>query len=120
MNDIKHVDKINKIENIEYEEFQDLLVSLLEKKGFKEIDIKADCIMATQDGLLGSTLSVFVTFRYKLGGVIDASIEDIANKITSIRDKYSANSVFIYSNKTISNGFSNTLNQKLTSFISVH
>ena len=38
MNDIKHVDKINKIENIEYEEFQDLLVSLLEKKGFKEID----------------------------------------------------------------------------------
>lgn len=115
MNDIKHVDKINKIENIEYEEFQDLLVSLLEKKGFKEIDIKADCIMATQDGLLGSTLSVFVTFRYKLGGVINASIEDIANTITSIRDKYSANSVFIYSNKTISNGFSNTLNQKLTS-----
>lgn len=115
MKNISQADKITKLNVVFGEELRMLLTALLEKKGFKNIRLLSDCITATQKGLLGDTLAVFITFSHKLGGVMDISVKEIAETITTIRDKHSANSVFIYSNQTISNTFVNNLNQELSS-----
>lgn len=106
---ISEAEKIDKVKNLDMKGLNDLMIAVLEKKGFSSINTNEDCITAVQSGLIGSSLTVFITFEYKLSGNLEESIDSITERVKSIRDKYTADSVIIYSQNTISNGFREAL-----------
>lgn len=113
MNQISNKEKIEKLEALNFQALKELLKSLLEKRGFKDVSIMEDCINCYQKGLLHVSSIVFVTFEYRLGGIQKFDYENFAKYIREIRDKYSANEVYIYSSLTITQGFKDNANQKL-------
>ena len=113
MNQISNKEKIEKLEALNFQALKELLKSLLEKRGFKDVSIVEDCINCYQKGLLHVSSIVFVTFEYRLGGIQNFDYENFAKYIRKIRDKYSANEVYIYSSLTITQGFKDNANQKL-------
>ena len=56
---------------------------------------------------------VFLTFPFKMSGIVAGDYKQYASIITSIRDKYSANQICLYSTNTISKGFQESLNVQL-------
>lgn len=112
---ISQKEKLEKVNQLDFNETQELMITLLEKKGFANISLNDDCIFANQSGLLGSTSVIFITFRFKLSGNLDEDPQDIANAIRQIRNKYSANAIYIYSQKVISNGFKSAINSHFSS-----
>ena len=110
-------DKIEKVSKLNQNETTKLMRTLLEKKGFTNICSNEDCISATQSGLLGDTSIVFITFAFKLSGNLETKTEDIADNIRQIRNKYSANAIFIYSQMVISKGFQDSLNSLFSSAV---
>ena len=112
---IPSAQQIDIIENLNSQELDNLLMTLLEKKGFQKINKNEKCIIAFQSGLLGISKAVFITLPFKMGGAIDSSFTEIAEIITDIRNEETANSVFIYSKLVITNGFQKSLNKELNS-----
>lgn len=112
---LNQAEKLNKISQLDYSAIQNLMKTLIEKKGFSNIVSNDECISAEQSGLLGKNTSIFITFPFKLGGSLPKSIDEIANKIRQCRNNYSANSVYVYSQMVISNGFQTNLNEKFSS-----
>lgn len=115
MSAISFEEKLDKVENLDLDGVITLMVTLLDKKGFTNIAQEKDCIIAKQGGLVGETKSMFVTFPYKLGGSATVDVEAIAEQLVTLRDKYSANSIYVYSQRPISKGFQSSLNGQLTS-----
>lgn len=115
MSVISQKQKLEKVECLDAEEIENLMITLLDKKGFTNIMHEDGCIIADQNGLLGSTKSIFVTFPFKLGGPITINIEAIAEQLAHFRDRYSANSMYVYSPRPISKGFQSSLNGRFTS-----
>ena len=113
MSNIKTSFKIETIQKLNPDEVQKLIVSPLEKKGFYDIKRHENCISATQNALLGKNLSLFITFPGKLGGIGENNADKSVPIVTNLRDEFSANSVYICSNNTISKNFSNSLNKSL-------
>lgn len=112
---LNQAEKLLKVSQLDYNEIQNLMKSLLERKGFSNIVTNEECISAKQAGLLGTNSIIFITFPFKLSGTLPDSIENIADRIKLCRKKYSANSVYVYSQMVISNGFQSSLNAKFTS-----
>lgn len=107
---LNQTEKLSKLDKLGSIEMQVLMKTLLEKKGFTNIDANEECIVAKQSGLLVSNTAIFVTFPFKLGGALPVNIEEIANQLKQCRNKYSANSVYVYSSKVITKGFQDSLN----------
>lgn len=57
-------------------------------------------------------MCLFVLFRQRLSGITSDEVESVYKKIESLQNQFSANSVFVVSLQTISNGFKNTLVKK--------
>lgn len=117
---LNQTEKLNKVDQLESAEMQQLMKTLLEKKGFSDIKNNEDCIAAKQSGLLGSSSAIFVIFPYKLGGALPVNIEEIATQIKQYRNKYSANTVYVYSQNVISKGFQSSLNALFSSVVPVY
>lgn len=115
MTKISLVQQINKIENLSTQELDKLLITLLEKKGFRHIIKAENYIKAFQSGLIGDSIAIFITFPYKMGGVVESTFTDIAKTILDISNENAANSIFIYSQMVITHGFKDSLNKKLNS-----
>lgn len=105
--------KIDNIKNLNISDMSSLISNLLEKMGFVDIVRNEDCISCAQNMLLGKSITVFITFPFKMGGIVSGDYKQYAKKITTIRDKYSANEVCVYSTNTISNGFKDSLDSNL-------
>ena len=105
--------QIEKIEGLNNEALDSLLVKILSKKEFESIQQLEDCIKAKQKTFLNTSAAVFITFPYKLGGTSVLNYDDIGKKIKEIGEKYAANNVFVYSKLTITKGFQQTINGKL-------
>ena len=105
--------QIEKIEGLNNEALDSLLVKILSKKEFESIQQLEDCIKAKQKTFLNTSAAVFITFPYKLGGTGVLNYDDIGKKIKEIGEKYAANNVFVYSKLTITKGFQQTINGKL-------
>lgn len=60
--------QIEKIEGLNNEALDSLLVKILSKKEFESIQQLEDCIKAKQKTFLNTSAAVFITFPYKLGG----------------------------------------------------
>ena len=58
--------QIHKIENLNFEDLNKLIVSILQKKEYKDIEILDDCIKGSQKSLLNNSTSVFISFTKKL------------------------------------------------------
>ena len=105
--------QIEKIEGLSRVELDDLIIKILSKQEFECIKLLEDCICAKQRTFLNKSASVFITFPFKLGGQVGMEYQDIARQINTIREKYAANNVFVYSNLTISKGFQNEISNAL-------
>lgn len=69
---LNQAEKLNKISQLDYSVIQNLMKTLIEKKGFSNIVSNDECISAEQSGLLGKNTSIFITFPFKLGGPYEA------------------------------------------------
>lgn len=105
--------QIEKIEGLSKQELDGLLIQILSKQEFESVERLEDCIKAKQKTFLRLSTAVFITFDFKLGGSPNMVYEEIAQKINSIREKYKANNVYVYSNRTITKGFQETLTKEL-------
>ena len=56
---------------------------------------------------------MFIAFDFKLGGTQGVDYQEVARIINSIREKYAANNVFVYSNQTITKGFQTAISAEL-------
>lgn len=115
MSAISQEEKFEKVESLDAMGIETLMMTLLDKKGFINIKQEEGCVIADQSGLLGNTKSIFVTFPFKLGGSVSIDVETIAEQLIKFRDYFSANSIYVYSQKTISKGFQSSLNGKFAS-----
>lgn len=115
MSAISQEEKFEKVESLDAMGIETLMMTLLDKKGFINIKQEEGCVIADQSGLLGNTKSIFVTFPFKLGGPVSIDVETIAEQLIKFRDYFSANSIYVYSQKTISKGFQSSLNGKFAS-----
>ena len=104
--------QIEKIEGLDKQQLDSLLKTILSKKDFTSIEILDDCLYALQKTLLNTSSAVFISFPFKLGGNCEVSPTEIVQKIKHIREKHAANSVFVYSNLTITKFHSNYLHWK--------
>lgn len=105
--------QIEKIEGLSRGELDDLIIKILSKQEFESIELLEDCIKAKQRTFLNKSAAVFITFPFKLGGLSGVDYQALAQKINQIREKYAANNVFVYSNRTISKGFQNEISSEL-------
>lgn len=105
--------QIEKIEDLSRGELDDLIIKILSKQEFESIELLEDCIKAKQRTFLNKSAAVFITFPFKLGGLTGVDYQAIAQKINQIREKYAANNVFVYSNRTISKGFQTEISNAL-------
>lgn len=106
-------EKIDSLKKLDSASIVTLLCDLLKKMGFAEIHQNEDCISCVQEGILGRSTFVFLTFPFKMSGIVAGDYKQYASIITSIRDKYSANQICLYSTNTISKGFQESLNVQL-------
>ena len=107
--------QIEKIEELTPEAVTDLLVNVLKKRDFQDIEAREDCVFARQKGLLNTSSAVFITFPFKMGGTGEIDAASISKKIKDVRESYAANNVFVYSNQTITKGFQSTIDRELSS-----
>lgn len=107
--------QIKKIEELKSEELTSLLVNVLKKREFEQVEVRKDCIFAQQKGLLNANSAVFITFPFKMGSVGEVDYAEICQKIKTIRESYAANIVFVYSNQTITKGFQSSIAKELSS-----
>ena len=110
MNNVKS--HIEKIQCLDLKALSDLLKKLLDRKGFSDVIIEEDCLKGELPSPLTSdtTSVIFVTFPHKLGGY-NPEYEQISNQIKTLRDKYLADKVFVYSKEVITKGFQTSLTQ---------
>ena len=101
--------QIGKIEGLNRGELDDLIIKILSKQEFESIELLEDCIKAKQRTFLNKSAAVFITFPFKLSGLTGVDYQALAQQINQIREKYAANNVFVYSNRTISKGFQNEI-----------
>lgn len=105
--------QIKKIEGLSKEELDDLLIKILSKREFESILTLDDCIKAKQKTFLSASAAVFITFPFKMGGAGEVDYKELAQRIDNIREKYAANNVFVYSNRTITKGFQSGISSEL-------
>ena len=105
--------QIEKIEGLNRQGLDDLLVKILSKREFDSILELEDCIKAKQKTFLNASAAVFITFPFKMGGQGSVDFKELSERINGIREKYKANNVFVYSNRTITKGFQTSLCEEL-------
>lgn len=108
--------KIQKLLNLADSDVCTLLVNILKLKGFSDVNQVEDLVITgSQKALINNTSSIFITFPSKLGGTGNVDNIKISNFISETKDKYSSDSVYVFSKHTISNGVKNSLKKSLPS-----
>lgn len=95
-------------------EFGDMFGRLLGNQGFSNIKNKETSIICEQRIMGRTTVFLFVLYTRRLSGLNSEDIVSIYQRIETLQNKHSANSVFIVSRETISEGFKLTLSKNST------
>ncbi len=107
------MDKIEKIENLSFEQFNEMLANLLKRLGYKEIEKDYNVIITSKESLLSTEKYMFVLFDQKLSG--NVNIQEICDNISRLQCKNLANVTFVVSQYNISKGFEQTIEKKIVS-----
>lgn len=95
-------------------EFGSMFERLLENQKFSNIQNEETAIICEQRIMGRITVFLFVLYTRRLSGLNSDAIVSIYQKIEALQNKYAANSVFIVSRDTISEGFKQTLSKNST------
>lgn len=95
-------------------EFVDMFGRLLENQSFSNIMHEDTAIICEQRIMGRTTVFLFVLYTRRLSGLNSEDIVSIYQKIEALQNNYSANSVFVVSRETISEGFKQTLSKNST------
>ena len=95
-------------------EFGDMFGRLLGNQGFSNIKNEETSIICEQRIMGRTTVFLFVLYTRRLSGLNNEDIVSIYQRIETLQNKHSANSVFIVSRETISEGFKLTLSKNST------
>ena len=99
---------LNKLSDVE---FENMFRRLLENQGFSNINNEETAIICEQRIMGRTTVLLFVLYSTRLSGLNSDDIVSIYQRIEFLQNKYSANSVFVVSRETISEGFKQTLSK---------
>lgn len=106
--------KITKLESLSYDELFDVFKKVLELKGYSNVTREEDYVVkGEKTSLLSVTTDVFITFPFRLGGTLDKDSHRLSDNICGIKDKYAADSVFVFSKNNITAGFKNNINAQI-------
>ena len=92
-------------------EFGNMFERLLGKQNFSNIKNEGTAIFCEQRIMGRVTVFLFVLYTKRLSGLKSEDIISIYKEMEALQNKYSANSVFIVSRDTISEGFKQTLSK---------
>ena len=95
-------------------EFRDMFGRLLENQNFSNIKNEETAIICEQRIMGRLTVFLFILYTRRLSGLNSEDIVSIYQRIEVLQNKYSANSVFVVSRETISEGFKQTLSKNST------
>ncbi|MBR2298591.1 MAG: NACHT domain-containing protein [Clostridia bacterium] len=95
-------------------EFGSMFERLLDNQKFSNIQNEETAIICEQRIMGRITVFLFVLYTRRLSGLNSDDIVSIYQKIEALQNKYAANSVFIVSRDTISEGFKQTLSKNST------
>lgn len=87
---------------------------LLVNQNFSDIRKEESAIICEQRIMGRVTVFLFVLYTERLSGLNSEAVMAIYQKMEALQRKYSANSVFIVSRETISEGFKQTLSKNST------
>ena len=105
------MNKIEKIENLNNIEFQDLLCKVIESVGYNNVEsIEDNIIKAKNVSPLSSEEYLFLIFPFKLSGIAD--VTPIKEILIEKQKKHSSNSIHVVSKYHISNGFEDSIKEK--------
>lgn len=105
-------DKIDIINKLSEEDFFGMFETLVKNQKFENVKRSKNSVICDQKIMGHVTVCLFVLFRQRLSGITSDEVESVYKKIESLQNQFSANSVFVVSLQTISNGFKNTLVKK--------
>jgi len=95
-------------------EFVDMFERLLENQNFTNIKKEESSIICEQRIMGRVTVFLFVLYTKRLSGLNREAIASIYHDIENLQNEFSANSVFVVSRDTISEGFKQTLSKNST------
>ena len=95
-------------------EFGNMFRRLLENQSFSNIKYEEAAIICEQRIMGRVTVFLFVLYTRRLSGLNSNDILSIYQEIEVLQNKYLANSVFVVSRETISEGFKETLSKNST------
>jgi energy-coupling factor transporter ATP-binding protein EcfA2 len=105
------MNKIEKIENLNSEEFINVICKVISAVGYKEVEnLGNNLIISNNVSPLSSEKYLFVYFPFRLIGNIDSS--EIKNILIANQQKTSANALYVVSNSHISKGFEESLTKE--------
>lgn len=95
-------------------EFGNMFERILKNQNFSNISKEENSIICEQQIMGGVTVFLFILYTRRLSGLNQKEIESIYKNIEDLQNKFSANSVFVVSRDTISEGFKQTLSRHST------
>lgn len=95
-------------------EFGCMFERILENQNFSNIQNEDTAIICEQRIMGRIIVFLFVLYTRRLSGMNSEAIVSIYQKVEALQNKYAANSVFIVSRDTISEGFKQTLSKNST------
>jgi len=105
---------IEKLEQITSEELGQLLVELLRRIKFENIDIHGNVIIATKNDGISDTIYSFILAPIRLSGTTSGSIESIQSIVAEAHTKSESEKIVLVSNKYISEGYKRAFSKENT------
>jgi ABC-type lipoprotein export system ATPase subunit len=106
------MNKIDKIEQLEFKKFRDTVTNLLNRLDYKKVVNKDSTIIATKESPLSSEKYMFILFQQRLSGSVD--LQEIKKTITDLQNDNLANVIFLVSQFNISNGFEQSITKEIS------
>lgn len=105
---------LTKIEQISSEELSQLLVELLRRMRFDNIETKDNIIAATKNDDISDTRYSFILAPFRLSGNASGSTEAIKTIIVDAQAKFESEKIVLVSNKYISEGYKRAFSKENT------
>jgi len=106
------MNKIEKIESLEFAKLQEIMVNMLNRLEYKNIKSDDNAIIAITESQLSSEKSMFVLLQQRLSG--NVNLQEIKETITNFQEKNLANVIFLVSKYHISSGFEQSISKEIS------
>jgi tRNA A37 threonylcarbamoyladenosine biosynthesis protein TsaE len=107
------MDKINKIEKLEFDKFRETVTNLLNRLDYKDVVNKDNIIIATKESPLSSEKYMFILFQQRLSGN-NVNLQEIKDTVSNLQNDNLANVIFLVSQFNISNGFEQSISREIS------